>query len=119
MDEFRLEEHAQVVHEILSEAEREFANDDLVRGSRKLWEASAYVVAEAAKRRGWEYEGRRALWLAVRRLASERDDHLMAAQYIVPLRFSRIRERYEMEDWELEMEKPMVYDFVERVLKRI
>lgn len=109
-------EHAQTAREFLVAADREFAANDLVQASEKLWGAAAHAVMAVAQERGWDHRSHRSLKNAVIRLARERNDPLIEAYYAAAEKFRHNLYQDDMEDYERDADRPLVERFVTRVL---
>ena len=109
-------EHAQTAEEFLEAADREFAANDLVQASEKLWGAAAHAVMAVAQERGWDHRSHRSLKNAVIRLSREQDDPLIEAYFAVAEKFHRNFYHDDMEDYERDADRPLVEHFVTRVL---
>lgn len=109
-------EHAETAREFLIASDAEFDNDDLVQGSEKLWGAAAHAVMAVAQQRGWDYRSHRSLKNAVIRLSREQGDPLIEAQFAAAEKFHRNFYHDDMEDYERDADRPLVHDFVARVL---
>ena len=109
-------EHAQTAREFLTAADREFAADDLVQASEKLWGAAAHAVMAVALQRGWDHRSHRSLKNAVIRLSREQDDPLIEAHFLAAEKFHRNFYHDDMEDYERDADRPLVERFVERIL---
>ena len=57
--------------EFLAQARDELAQGDFMQASEKGWGAAAQMVKAVAEQRGWEHQGHRQLFTAVRRLRDE------------------------------------------------
>ena len=101
----------------LAESDAAFERDEVVEGAMKLWEAAAHAVAAAAVERRWPFGDRRLLKLAAVRLAREYGDPTIAAGYAGAEDFSRHQSRDWMEDWERDANRPLVKEFVGRVVR--
>ena len=102
--------------EFLGASDEEFDRGDVVEGAKKLWEAAAHAVTAVAMERRWPHEDRRLLKFAAVRLADEHDDPMIAAGFGIAEEFSRHQAPDWMEDWERDADRPLVHDFVKRVL---
>ena len=113
----RVHEHAAAAREFLAAADAEFAADDLVQGSAKLWSAASHAVIAVAQARGWSCTlSHRSLKLATVRLSKEEGDPLIAAQFGAAEKFLRNVAPDCMEDWERDADRPHIHDFVARLL---
>ena len=111
------QEHAATAREFLEAADREFAADDLVQGSEKLWGAAAHAVIAVAMRRGWDHRSHRSLKNAVTRLSQEQEyPEMLLAGFLAAEKFHRNFYHDDMEDFERDADRPVVELFVQRVL---
>lgn len=69
-----------------------------------------------AQEREWPHESHRSLKNAVVRLAEEHGDPLIRSNFGIAEKFHRHFYHDSMEDWERESDRPLVHDFVRRVL---
>ena len=109
-------EHRQVAREFLMASDEEFARGDVLQGAEKLWGAAAHAVMSVAQGRGWDYGSHRSLKNAVVRLVEEYDDQLINAGFLAAEKFHRHFYHDSMEDWERDADRPLVHEFVERLL---
>ena len=116
LDTTQAAEYRRVARDFLAASDEAFDRDDVVEGSMKLWEAAAHAVTAAAMARGWPVGDRRLLKSAAGRLAKEFSDPMIAGGYAGAEEFSRHYSRDWMEDWQRDADRPLVHDFVERVL---
>ena len=66
--------HSQICHRFIQQAEEQLANGNLAQASGKVWEAVSNSVTEIAKKRNWRCNSMMDLSVAVDRLAEETDD---------------------------------------------
>ncbi len=114
---FSSTEHRQVALDFLTASDEEFARGDHLQGAEKLWGAAAHAIMSAAQERGWRHDSHRAMKNAAKRLADERDDPLIEAQFVAAEKFHVYFYHGWMEDWERDADRPLVHDLVHRVLK--
>ena len=112
----QVREHAETAREFLIASDREFAAGDVVQASEKLWGAAAHAVMAVAQEREWDYHSHRSLKNAAIRLSLEQGDPLIEAYFAVAEKFHRNFYHDSMEDWERDADRPLVHDFVRRVL---
>ena len=110
-----VQEHLQTAVEFLEASDREFEAGDILQGSEKLWGAAAHAVMAAAQEKGWAHGGHRDLKNAVENLSREYNDPLIKSLFAVAEKFHRNFYNNTMPDFEIEGDRPMVRDFVERV----
>ena len=109
-------EHAQTARDFLTASDREFAAGDHLQGSEKLYGAATQAVIAICQQRGWRYRSHRDMKNAVTNLAREQDDLTIVAGFATAERFHKNFFHDEMEDYEMEAERPAVQHFVERTL---
>ena len=110
-----VQDHLQAARGSLAESDREFAAGDNIRASENLWRAASSAAIAAAESRGWEHCSRRALKTAASRLAAERNDPLIEGRFGVAEKFRMNVDYNFMEDYEIEMDRPHVHEFVRRM----
>ena len=109
------EDHGQTAREFLAASDREFAAGDRLQASEKLWGAASHAVM-AATQRDWSCRSHRELKNAVTQLAQESDDLFLQAAFGVAEKFHRNFYHDEMEDYEIRDDRPVVHNFVNRML---
>ena len=114
--EMNSQEHAQTARDFLVASDREFAAGDDLQGSEKLYGAATHVVSALAQQRGWQYRSHRSMKNAAFRLADEYDDPLVLAGFLAAERFHIHFFHPDLEDYEIELNRPVVHRFVNRML---
>ena len=109
-------ERAQAALMFLDDSEREFAAGDVRQASEKLWGAATDAITAVALERGWNHESHRDMKNAVQRLAIEPGNDYLDAQFIAAEKFHMNFFQTTLEDYEIEVDKRIVYDFVHRTL---
>lgn len=110
-------EHAATARELLIASDADFDKDDLVQASEKLWGAAAHAVMAVAQQRNWSCDkSHRSLKITVIRLSREQGDPLIEGQFGAAEKFYRNFFQDDMEDYERDADRPLVHDFVARVL---
>ena len=69
--------------ELLSQAEEELGQGDLLQASEKLWGAAAHMVKAVAQHRGWEHSSHRTLYRVIDRLVEETGDAELGELFLV------------------------------------
>ena len=110
------EDHGQTAREFLAASDREFAAGDRLQASEKLWDAASRAVMDAATQRDWSRRSHRELKNAVTQLAHESDDLFLQAAFAAAEKFHRNFSHDEMEEYEIEADRPTVHLFVQRTL---
>ncbi len=110
------QKHAETAREFLEAVSGEFAAGDLLQGSEKMWGAAAHAVMAVAQQRGWSYGKHYAIKVAARRLAEEQNDPALRTGFAMAEHFHANFYHDFMENDTIEDSRPVVTDFVERVL---
>lgn len=110
------EEHGRTARQFLAASDEEFAAGDHLQASEKLWGAASHAVMAAAVLRDWPCRTHRELKNAVERLTEERADAEFAAGFYAAENFHRNFYHDEMEPYQIEIDRPRVHRFVDRVL---
>ena len=114
-----IEEHVQAALQFLEHSDREFETGDIMQGSEKLWGAASHAVTAIAKQRGWAFSKYNHRRNAVHRLAEEYDDRAVVAQFSVARAFRDNFYHDTMEDDMIEDGRPIVHNFVRRIIGMI
>ena len=114
--EMTAEEHAQTARDFLAASDREFAAGDHLQGSEKLYGAATQAVIAICQRRGWRYKSHRAMQQAVSELAREHDDPAIASGFSNAERFHENFFHDNLEDYQVEANRPAVHHFVHQLL---
>ncbi len=109
-------EHAQTARDFLAASDREFAAGDHLQGSEKLYGAATQAVIAICQQRGWRYKSHRAMKQAVSELAREQGEPLIVGGFSAAERFHENFFHDNMEDYDIDTERPAVRHFVDRVL---
>ena len=109
-------EHRQTALDFPTASDEEFERGDVLQGAEKLWGAAAHSIMSIAQEREWHHESHRSLKNAVVRLAEKHGDPLILSNFGIAEKFHRHFCHDSMEDWERESDRPLVHDFVRRVL---
>ena len=108
-----LQEHTHTAQDFLQEADREFAEGKTQQASANLWEAAARAVMSIAQQRGWQFATRYDLKMAVKRIADEYDDPMIAGGFLAAEMFHANFYYGFMEDFQIDADRPKVRRFVE------
>ena len=110
-----LQEHVHTAQDFLQEADREFAEGKTQQASAKLWGAATHAVMSISQQRGWHFATHYDLKMAVKRLADEYDDPMIAGGFSVAEKFHANFYYGFMEDFQISEDRPIVRRFVERI----
>ena len=110
------DDHAAKALEFLAQSDAEFAEGDRLQASEKLWGAATHAIMAAAQQRGWRHGSHRALKEAAEQLSDDHNDPLIEYGFLAAEKFHRNFYHDNMEDFELDLDRPKVHDFVHRVL---
>lgn len=108
--------HAVTAQEFLEASGREFAAGDHLQASEKLWGAATHAVMAVAQQREWPHRSHRSLKNAVGQIVVETSDDGYAAGFLAAEKFHKNFYHDEMEDFEIEHDRPLVHRFVARIL---
>ena len=100
----------------LKQSDEEFANNDVLQGSEKLWGAACQAIIAVAKPRMWTCSKSNHRREVIRRLADEKSDSSLKAEYAIAEQFHANFYNNFMEDDAIETYRPMVHDLVNRLL---
>lgn len=113
------EEHVQTAQDFLVKSNNYFEEGDVLQGSEKLWGAASHAVMAVAQERGWPYGNHYALRQVALRLADEMEDERIRLGLGVAEKFRANSYLNFMEDFQLEVDRPVVCRFVGRILALI
>ncbi len=109
-------EHAEQARKFLDQSEKEFADDDVLQGSEKLWGAACQAVMAVAKSRGWDYGKSKHRSVVIDRLVEECGDSSLASGYSVAQKFHANFYNNFMEDDDIARDRPIVHQLVQQLL---
>ena len=109
-------DHAETALVCLRQADDEFAVKDNLQGSEKLWGAASQAVLVVAKEKGWPSGTHCALKAAADKLAEDRNDPALESGFFAAQQFHANFYHGFMEDDDIARGRPLVRDFVHRVL---
>ncbi len=110
------QEYAQKARDFLIESDREFTAGDRQQASEKLYGAANGALTAIALQRGWKYRTHRDMKNAAQRLAAEYKDLFLSAGFNTAEKFHKNFFHDEMEEYEIEADRPLVHEYVARVL---
>ena len=112
------QEHTQTARDFLEDADHQFSSGHVLQGSEKLWGAAAHAVmtVAVAQDRGWDHGNHNALKIAVGKLIVEHDAPELRGGFAAAQQFHANFYHGFMEDDDVAFARPLVHDFVERVL---
>ena len=113
------QEYAECARKFLADSDREFAAGERQQASEKLYGAANEALTAVAVRRGWKHRTHRDMKNVSQRLAEEYDDSLLIGGFTAAEKFHKNFFHDEMEDFEIEVDRPFVHRFVRRVLELI
>lgn len=108
-------EHRDTAQEFLAVSAEEFAEGKTMQASEKLWGAAAHAVMSIAQQRGWRYGKHHHLADCVNRLYEETGDAEIRAGFGIARQFHANFYHDFLEDYEIEMFRPPVAAFVNRL----
>ena len=113
------QEYAECARKFLSDSDREFTAGERQQASEKLYGAANEALTAIAVQRGWKHRTHRDMKNAAQRLADEYGDMFLVTGFNVAEKFHKNFFHDEMEDFEIEVDRPFVHRFVHRVLELI
>ena len=109
-------DHVRTAREFLTAADREFEARDHLQASEKLWGAASHALIAVAQQRNMPHGSHRALKQAAQLLGDETGDMALLGGFAAAEKF-RGNFIYDfMEDFELDVDRPTVNNFVEKLL---
>ena len=114
--EMNATEHAQTALDFLVASDREFAAGDHLQGSEKLYGAATQAIIAICQQRGWRYKSHRAMQQAVDALSREYRDPTLLNGHMAASKFHENFFHDNMEDYEIEINRPGVHHFVHQLL---
>ena len=116
LESLTLDEHVRTAYEFLEHSERELSSGDKLQASEKLWGAAAHAMTAIMLRQGTRGRSHRDLKMAAKRLSTDLQDPHIYAGFLAAEKFHVNFYTGIMEDYEIELDKDHVHDFVNRVL---
>ena len=110
------QEYAQCARDFLAASDREFAAGDRQQASERLYGAANGALTAIALQCGWKYRTHRDMKNASQRLAEEYEDLFLSAGFNTAEKFHKNFFHDEMEEYEIEADRPLVHQYVARVL---
>ena len=109
-------EHIRTAREFLEASDREFEAGDELQASEKLWGAATHALRAAMQAEGRTGGKHHELREAAQRLADERNDPTIQSGFAIAEKFHANFYHGFMEDFQIESDRPLVHDFVDRIL---
>ena len=113
---FTLDEHIKTAYAFLEHSERELSSGDKLQASEKLWGAAAHAMTAIMLKQGTRGRSHRDLKVAAKRLSTDLQDPHIYAGFLAAEKFHVNFYTGIMEDYEIELDKDQVHDFVNRIL---
>ena len=110
-------EYAAAARKFLVDSDREFAAGERQQASEKLYGAANEALTAIAMRRGWKHRTHRDMKNVSQRLADECNDQFLIAGFGLAEKFHKNFFHDEMEDYEIDVDRPSVHNFVNQVLE--
>ena len=109
-------DYANCARKFLADSDREFAAGERQQASEKLYSAANEALTAMAVQRGWKYRTHRDMKNAAQSLADEYGDLFLVAGFNTAEKFHKNFFHDEMEEYEIEADRPTVHEYVNRVL---
>lgn len=113
------QEYARCARKFLADSDREFAAGERQQASEKLYGAANEALTAVAVRRGWKHRTHRDMKNVAQQLAEEFEEPFLSTGFNTAEKFHKNFFHDEMEDYEIEADRPYVHLFVNRVLGMI
>ncbi len=110
------QDYAECARKFLTDSDHEFAAGERQQASEKLYGAANEALTAIATQRGWQRRTHRDMKNAAQRLANEYNDLFLVAGFSVAEKFHKNFFHDEMEEYEIEADRPTVREYVNRVL---
>ena len=110
-------EYAASARKFLADSDREFAAGARQQASEKLYGAANVALTAIAMQRGWKHRTHRDMKNAAQRLADEYHDRFLFTGFNTAEKFHKNFFHDEMEDYEIESDRPFVHEYVNLVLE--
>ena len=111
------QEYAACARKFLVDSDREFDAGERQQASEKLYGAANVALTAIAMQRGWKHRTHRDMKNAAQRLADEYGDKFLYAGFDIAEKFHKNFFHDEMEDYEIEADRPYVHQYVDQVLE--
>ena len=111
------QEYAASALKFLADSDREFDAGERQQASEKLYGAANVALTAIAIQRGWKHRTHRDMKNAAQRLADEHGDNFLFTGFNTAEKFHKNFFHDEMEDYEIESDRPFVHRYVNRVLE--
>ena len=103
----------------LAQSDAEFDSGDDRQGAEKLYGAATQAIVAASKQRGWGYRSHRDNKNAIARLAIAYGDPSIRTGFAAAERFHIHFHHGDMEDYDIETDRPGVSEYVRRMVNLI
>ena len=110
------QDYANCARKFLADSDREFAAGERQQASEKLYGAANEALTAIAVQRGWKHRTHRNMKNTAQRLADEYEDLFLVAGFNTAEKFHKNFFHDEMEEYEIEADRPTVREYVNRVL---
>ena len=113
------EDYAAQALQLLAQSDAEFDSGDDRQGAANLFGSVTQAVIAASKQRGWDYDSYHANMHAVSRLAEEFEDDFMILGFMAAGHFRTHAKYGDMEDYAIAIDRPVIRNYVRRLLDRV
>ncbi|MXY45903.1 MAG: hypothetical protein F4Y44_02745 [Chloroflexi bacterium] len=114
-----VEDYTAQALKFLAQSDAEFAAGDDRQGSEKLYGAATQAIIAASKQRGWGYRSHRDNKNATQRLATEYEDEFLVTGFSAAEKFHIHFHHGDMEDYQIDIDRPAVRGYVQRMVNLI
>lgn len=111
-----IQEHRQTALDFLAVSDAEFDAGDTLQASEKLWGAASHAVIALCQQRDLPYSNHRSMRVAARQLTEETGETLYREGFRAAEMFHANYYHGFLEDFQIEDDRPIVHEFVQRLL---
>ena len=97
-------------------SDTEFAAGDTMPASEKLWGAASHAIMALCQQRDWPYGNHRSMKVASHQLTQETGEAIFRDGFSVAEKFHANYYHGFLEDFQIEVDRPIVHEFVHRLL---
>ena len=112
----RADEHARTARDFLIRSDQYFAADDRLQGSEKLWGAAAHAILALSRMRRWSLGSHSRIRENAARVSQELGESQLWTDFDSAERFHANFYHDYMTESDIDVERPLVHRFVNRLL---
>ena len=112
----RADEHVRTARDFLVKSDQYFDEDDRLQGSEKLWGAAAHAILALSRMRRWSLGSHSRIRENAARVSQELGESQLWTDFDSAERFHANFYHDYMTESDIDVERPLVHDFVNRLL---